>query len=57
VGSEYFRYDELPTNLRRFKQHHAYLNQIITHRFGVEEILKSFELFFGGETGKVIIEQ
>jgi threonine dehydrogenase-like Zn-dependent dehydrogenase len=57
VGSEYFRYDELPANLRRLKQHRSYLNQIVTHRFGVEEIQKSFELFFGGETGKVIIEQ
>jgi threonine 3-dehydrogenase len=57
VGSEYFRYNELPANLRRFKQHRSYLNQIITHRFGVDEIQKSFDLFFGGETGKVIIEQ
>ncbi len=57
VGSEYFRYNELPANLQRLRQHRAYLNQIITHRFGVEEIQKSFELFFGGETGKVIIEQ
>jgi threonine dehydrogenase-like Zn-dependent dehydrogenase len=57
VGSEYFRYDELPANLRRLTQHRSYLNQIITHRFGVNEIQKSFDLFFGGETGKVIIEQ
>jgi threonine 3-dehydrogenase len=57
VGSEYFRFDELPANLRRLEQHRSYLNQIITHRFGVDEIQKSFELFFGGETGKVIIEQ
>jgi threonine dehydrogenase-like Zn-dependent dehydrogenase len=57
AGSEYFRYDELPANLRRLKQHRSYLSQIITHRFGVDEIQKSFELFFGGETGKVIIEQ
>jgi len=57
VGSEYFRFDELPANLRRLYQHRAYLNQLITHRFGVDEIQKSFELFFAGETGKVIIEQ
>lgn len=57
VGSEYFRYDELPANLRRLTQHRAYLNQIITHRFGVDEIQKAFDLFFGGETGKVVIEQ
>ena len=57
VGSEYFRYDELPANLRRLRQHREYLNQIITHRFGVGEIQHAFEQFFGGETGKVIIEQ
>jgi len=58
VGSEYFRYDELPANLRRLRQHRAYLNQIITHRFGVNEIQRAFEAFFcGGETGKVVIEQ
>jgi threonine dehydrogenase-like Zn-dependent dehydrogenase len=57
VGSEYFRYNELPANLHRLQYHRAYLNQIITHRFGVDEIQKSFDLFFGGATGKVIIEQ
>ncbi len=58
VGSEYFRYDELPANLRRLRQHRGYLNQIITHRMGVDEIQQGFEAFFlGGETGKVIIEQ
>ena len=58
VGSEYFRYDELPANLRRLQQHRAYLNQIITHRFGADEIQHAFEaFFFGGETGKVVIEQ
>jgi threonine 3-dehydrogenase len=58
VGSEYFRYDELPANLRRLRQHRAYLSQIITHRFGVNEIQRAFEAFFcGGETGKVVIEQ
>jgi threonine 3-dehydrogenase len=57
VGSEYFRYNELPANLRRLKEHRGYLNQIITHRLGVDEIQKAFEIFFAGETGKVIIEQ
>lgn len=57
VGSEYFRYDELPANLLRLREHRSYLNQIITHRFGVDEIQKAFDLFFTGETGKVIIEQ
>jgi threonine 3-dehydrogenase len=58
VGSEYFRYNELPTNLQRLRQHRDYLGQIITHRLGVDRIQEAFEMFFlGGETGKVVIEQ
>lgn len=57
MGSEYFRYDELPENLHLFRQHLPYLRPIITHRFGVNDIQAAFELFFAGQTGKVIIEQ
>ncbi len=57
IGSEYFAYHELEENLRLLRANRSYLNQIITHRFGVEEIQHAFELFFAGETGKVIIEQ
>jgi len=57
VASEYFRFNELPRNLARLRQHREYLRQIITHRFGVDEIQHAFELFFKGDTGKVIIEQ
>lgn len=57
IGSEYFAYNELPGNLELLRNHRAYLNQIITHRLGIGEIQHAFELFFGGETGKVVIEQ
>ena len=57
LGSDYFSYNELPENLARLREHRAYLSQIITHRFGVSEIQKAFETFFGGETGKVVVEQ
>jgi threonine 3-dehydrogenase len=57
VGSEYFRYNELAPNMERLQKHKDYLSQIITHKFGVDEIQHAFELFFGGDTGKVIIEQ
>ena len=54
VGSEYFRYNELPTNLQRLREHRSYL----THRMGVDQIQQAFEsFFFASETGKVIIEQ
>ncbi len=57
LGSEYFTYNELPGNLALLRANRDYLNQIITHRFGVEEIEGAFELFYKGETGKVVIEQ
>lgn len=57
LGSEYFRFDELPENLERIRKHCSYLSPIITHRFGVDELQQAFELFFSGRTGKVVIEQ
>ena len=57
VGSVYFRYNELPPNLEQLQKHRAYLSEIITHRMPVEQIQHAFEIFFGGETGKVLIEQ
>jgi threonine dehydrogenase-like Zn-dependent dehydrogenase len=57
MGSEYFRYNELAENLMLLRRHLEELRPIITHRFGVEDIQTAFELFFQGQTGKVIIEQ
>ena len=57
LGSEYFAFAEMTANLELLRNNRAYLNQIITHRFGPEEIQSAFELFWGGQTGKVIIEQ
>lgn len=57
LGSEYFRYDELPDNLRLLSAHRAYLAPIITHRFPVERIDEAFALFLAGRTGKVVVEQ
>lgn len=57
LGSEYFAYSELKTNLPLLRENRSYLDPIITHRFGVGEIQHAFELFFAGQTGKVIIEQ
>lgn len=57
VSSEYFAFHELAENLARLKANRRYLDQIITHRFGVDEIQGAFELFFRGETGKVVVEQ
>ncbi len=57
IASEYFAYHELAENLELLQANRKYLEQIITHRFGVDEIQHAFELFFAGQTGKVIIEQ
>lgn len=57
IGSEYFAYHELEENYELLKANRAYMDQIITHRFPVSEIQHAFELFFEGNTGKVIIEQ
>lgn len=57
LGSEYFPFEELAKNLPRLRRHRAYLRQIITHRYGVNDLQKAFEVFFGGNTGKVVIEQ
>ena len=57
IGSEYFAYRELAGNYELLKSHREYIGQIITHRLGVDEIQHAFELFFGGATGKVVIEQ
>jgi len=57
LGSEYFRFDEFPANLALLRENRGYLAQIITHRFPAADIQHAFELFFAGDTGKVIIEQ
>lgn len=57
IASEYFAYREMAANLALLRDNRAYLSQIITHRFGVDEIQRAFELFYQGETGKVVIEQ
>jgi threonine dehydrogenase-like Zn-dependent dehydrogenase len=56
LGSEYFCYDELRSNLELLRDNLPYLGQIITHRFAVHDIREAFEIFFRGETGKVLVE-
>lgn len=57
LGSEYFRYDEMAANLALLQANLSYFSQIITHRIPVSEISAAFELFLGGETGKVVVVQ
>ncbi|SFD65290.1 alcohol dehydrogenase, propanol-preferring [Paenibacillus catalpae] len=57
LGSEYFQYNELAENHDLILKHLPYLQQIITHRYGMDQIQEAYELFFEGNTGKVLIEQ
>jgi threonine 3-dehydrogenase len=57
MGSEYFRYDELPGNLDLLLQNRDYLEQIITHRYPMNEVEAAYVAFLAGETGKVVVEQ
>lgn len=57
IGSEYFRYDEMEQNLQRLQRHRHLVRRVITHTFPVEEIQHAFDLFFAGQTGKVVITQ
>lgn len=57
LGSEYFRRDELPGNLELLRAHRDLFRQIITHRFGIDELAAAYRLFLSGETGKVVVLQ
>jgi threonine dehydrogenase-like Zn-dependent dehydrogenase len=57
LGSEYFRYDELPGNLEILKKHKDILSRVITHTFPIEELDAAFAAFLSGETGKVVVTQ
>ncbi|GAC1542131.1 MAG: zinc-binding dehydrogenase [Herpetosiphon sp.] len=57
LGSEYFCFHELPETLQHLRNHRSYLQQLITHRYPVEQLQAAFAYFLGGNTGKVVIEQ
>lgn len=57
LGSEYFRFDEMSTNLALLLAHREELSRIITHTRPVAEIAEAFDLFLSGRTGKVVLTQ
>src|SRR6266511_2356067 len=57
LGSEYFRFDELPRNLDLLRSHRNELAPIISARYPIAELRTAFELFMSGTTGKVVVEQ
>jgi len=57
LGSEYFRFDELDDNLRLLRENQDYVSRVISHRVPVDRIGEAFDLFLGGETGKVVVVQ
>jgi propanol-preferring alcohol dehydrogenase len=57
LGSEYFRYEELPRNVDLLSRNREYLRRIITDEVDVADIGAAFKKFFAGETGKIVITQ
>jgi threonine dehydrogenase-like Zn-dependent dehydrogenase len=57
LGSEYFRYDEMPGNLALLQANQELIGRVISHRFPVADIGEAFRRFLSGETGKVVITQ
>jgi threonine dehydrogenase-like Zn-dependent dehydrogenase len=57
LGSEYFRYDEMPRNLELLRNNRDFVARVITHRFDVAQISEAFKTFLSGESGKVVVTQ
>jgi threonine dehydrogenase-like Zn-dependent dehydrogenase len=57
LGSEYFRYNEMPGNLALLRDNRAELAKIITHTFPVAQIGEAFDTFLSGQAGKVVVTQ
>jgi threonine 3-dehydrogenase len=57
LGSEYFRYEEMAENLDLLRAHREVMEKAITHTMPVEQLTDAMELFFAGQTGKVVVTQ
>jgi len=57
LGSEYFRFAEMPHNLQLLRENRDLLARVITHRFDVSQIAAAFTTFLSGESGKVVVTQ
>jgi threonine 3-dehydrogenase len=57
LGSEYFRYEELPRNADLLNSNREYMRRIITDEVDVADISAAFEKFFGGQSGKIVVTQ
>jgi threonine dehydrogenase-like Zn-dependent dehydrogenase len=57
LGSEYFPFSDLATNLDLLLANRKALTAVITHTYPVEQLKTAFDKFLTGETGKVVITQ
>jgi len=55
MGSEYFTFGEMADNLATLQAHRDLFGAIITHRVRRDEIVRGFDLFLSGQTGKVVV--
>ena len=57
LGSEYFQFSELSSNLALLQANRDALSAVITHTYPIEQLTDAFAAFLGGETGKVVVTQ
>lgn len=57
LGSEYFIFDELSSNLRLLRENRGLISRVITHTFDVQDIGDAFGVFLSGQSGKVVVTQ
>ncbi len=55
MGSEYFPHSDLARNHALLVAHGDAITPLVTHRFGLPDVVEAFELFLAGEKGKVVI--
>jgi threonine 3-dehydrogenase len=55
LGSEYFRFDNMPRNQELLRQNREFLGRVITHRFDMSDIEEAFRTFLSGASGKVVV--
>lgn len=57
LGSEYFRFDEMQGNLDLLRANPELTAKAVTHTAGVADLADAMELFFAGQTAKVVVTQ
>lgn len=57
LGSECFRYDELPANLALLGEHRETVPELVTATAPVSELREALALFLSGRSAKLVVTQ